>query len=213
MGTYNIAASRSVSAGLRSKKCDSSSSTARQPLIVSLAKISKSDAGTLIVELPLTGLNSESVFSGAFSIAWFSVVLPATFTGLWWFMLPFWAAGATVAKKAVVDPFVSSRLTIGEYAWSLKSIYGGDRGINLKDQEGATEELCGARPEMVAIVNDVPQYELRLYGEKGRTSITAGAQLSEEELQYLADEINDHLRELRRGNTPNPELLPPTSGS
>jgi hypothetical protein len=124
-------------------------------------------------------------------------------------MLPFWAAGALVAKQAVVDPFVSSKLAIGRYAWSLQSIYGGNKGIKLSEKEGATEELRGARPELTAIINGAPQYELKLYGEKGITSLPMGAQVSEEELQYLADEINDHLREIQE--SPDPEGLLPSS--
>ena len=175
------------------QKLEESSLSTRRPFIATRAKISKSDAGTLIIEVPPTGLNTSSVFSGAFSIAWFSAVLPATFAGLWLFMIPFWAAGALVAKHAVVDPFVSSKLTIGQYAWSLKSIYGGAKGIKLNEQEGASEELRGARPELVAVVNDVPQYELKLYGTKGAISLYMGSQVSQEELQYLADEINGYL--------------------
>jgi hypothetical protein len=149
------------------------------------AKLSKTDAGTLIIELPPTGLNSGTIFSGAFSIAWFSVVLPATFSGVWLFMLPFWAAGALVAKLAVVDPFVTSKLTIGQYAWSLKSIYGGQNGITLNEKEGATDDLRLARPELIAVVNGMPQYDIKLCDSTGPTSLPMGTQVSEEELDIL----------------------------
>lgn len=160
------------------------------------AKLSKTDAGTLILELPPSGWNAKTLFSGAFSIAWFSVVIPATYSELGLFMLPFWAAGALVAKHTVVDPFVTSKLTIGQYAWSLKSFYGGENGITLNETEGATDDLRAARPELIAVVDGMPQYDIKLYGSTGATSLPIGIQVSEEELDYIADQINDHIQKL-----------------
>ncbi|KAL3907615.1 MAG: hypothetical protein SGPRY_010110 [Prymnesium sp.] len=108
------------------------------------------------------------------------------------FMLPFWAAGGLVAKTAVLDPFVSSELTIGRYAWSLRTMAYG--GVVLKMQEGSTTELRGAQAEVAAYVNGVPQLELRLYSEAGMSSI--GVALTLEEVEYLASEINEHLEML-----------------
>ena len=176
--------------------------------IPSRVKLSKTDAGTMVMELPPTGLNAGSVFSGAFSLAWFSAVIPATFTGAWLFMVPFWLAGAMVAKQAVVDPFVSSKLTIGQYAYSLQTIYGGgNAGISLNDKEGSTEDLRTAEPALVAIVNEVPQYEIRLYTSKGETLSIPMVQASEQELACLANEINSFVREMQ--DLPS-EILPPS---
>lgn len=156
------------------------------------ATITTSDAGTLLIELPPSGLDSQAIMAGAFGLAWFSVVVPATLSGAGLFMLPFWAAGGFVAKSAVVDPFVATSLSIGQYAWSLKTSYAGK---SVKEKDGPTEGIRGAVTEMYAVVNGVPQYTLKLYGEKG--VIGFGTGLPEAELQYLADEINDHLRNMR----------------
>jgi hypothetical protein len=177
----------------RQKLLSKSTKPSNDPLpLLSGATLSRTDAGTLILDLPAPGLDTGSIFAGAFSLAWFSVVLPATLAGAGLFMLPFWAAGGLVAKNAVVDPFVGSRLELGQYAWSLTSRYA---GRTLKRQEGATEQLRGARVELPVIVNGRPMFELKLYGDKKATVIASG--FSEEELEYLAREINEHLRTVK----------------
>lgn len=179
-------------------KATNSAATPIQSQIKRRAIVSRSDAGTLNIEFPPAGLSVNSVFAGTFSIAWFSAVLPATFSGLWWFMLPFWAAGAMVAKQAVVDPFVTSKLSIGQYAWSLKSVIGGgEHGIKWKEHDGATADLRMVYPEVVAYVNNDPQYELKLlYGQKV-IHVPIGRNVSEDELQYLVATINGHLIEMQ----------------
>mmetsp|Transcript_28746 Transcript_28746/g.40328 ORF Transcript_28746/g.40328 Transcript_28746/m.40328 type:complete len:311 (+) Transcript_28746:249-1181(+) len=160
------------------------------------SKISRSDAGTLQIEISPDGVGSSTLFSGAFSVAWFSAILPATFASGGagaLFMLPFWAAGGLVAKTAVVDPFLSGKLTIGQYAWSLESNY--IAGTTVKKKEGPTEQLQGCNVELVAIVNGVPQHELRLFSTK-KGGISLGIGLPKEELDYLADEINEFLSNL-----------------
>ncbi|KAL1530159.1 hypothetical protein AB1Y20_001075 [Prymnesium parvum] len=170
----------------------------RTPPIARRARVSTTDAGTLLVEVPPKGLAADAFFSGAFSVAWFSAVVPATVmsggVAPFLFMLPFWAAGGLVAKSAVLDPFVSSQLSIGQFAWSLRTLAYGD--AVLSQREGATDELRGAQAELVAYVNEIPQYELRLYSEGGMCSF--GSTLSVDELEFLADEINQHLEGLRR---------------
>lgn len=161
----------------------------------SLARLEFTDAGTLNISIPPKGLGSGSLFTGAFSLAWFSAIIPATFASggaSLLFMLPFWAAGGLVAKNAVFDPFVSGELSVGKFYWSVSNNYGGKQ-INQK--EGPTEQLRGAKSEIVAVVNDVPQAEIKLYTDKGITAFGLG--LSIEELEYLSGEINCHLSELR----------------
>lgn len=158
--------------------------------------LSYSDAGTLALTLPSRGFGAESVVSGAFSVAWFSAIVPATFAGggvPLLFMAPFWLAGGMVAKTGAIDPFVSSTITVGRYAWSLKSTYA---GITIKDTEGATEDLGGADAAMPVVVNGVPQWEVRLYGKEGDVGLGTGL-LSEAEVRYLSGEINGHLERLR----------------
>lgn len=161
----------------------------------SVARIEFSDAGTMLIEIPPKGLGTDSFFTGAFSLAWFSAIIPATFASggaSLLFMLPFWAAGGMVAKNVVFDPFVSGTLQVGKFAWSVENNYAG-KSINKKD--GPTEQLRGATAEIVAVVNGVPQSEIKLYTDKGMTAFGLG--LSIDELEYIAGEINDHLSQIR----------------
>jgi hypothetical protein len=179
------------------------------------SRIEYTDAGTLIIKVPPRGTSTISVFAGAFSAAWFSAVVPATIStggaGLL-FMIPFWAAGGMVAKQAVVDPYLSFRLSVGQYAWSLRRTYAG-KAATVKSVEGATDTLRGAVVEVGVVVNEVPQYELRLYTSSSSSSSSAssssgddpangdvttlGLGLALEELDYLAKEINSHLEKVK----------------
>ena len=74
------------------------------------ATVSRSDAGTLLVDVPAAGLvNGGSLFGGAFAAAWFSAVVPATVSMVAsggasaLFMLPFWLAGGAVVKQTVPE--------------------------------------------------------------------------------------------------------------
>jgi hypothetical protein len=177
--------------------------------LLTRSRVSRSDAGTLVIEITPQGISSGVLFNGAFSVAWFSAIVPATLTalsgglfGVALFMVPFWAAGGMVAKQAVVDPFVSNTVTIGQYAWSVEQRYGSiKRGPVIQKQEGSTADLQGAKVECPMIVNNVPQYQLNLYstGRTGRTGMTSlGVGLPEEELQKVAAEINSYLKSLSR---------------
>ena len=161
--------------------------------LLTRCKISKTDAGTLQIDIQPEGIKSSSLFSGAFSVAWFSAIIPATFAGGGpggaLFLLPFWMAGGLVAKTALVDPFVSGTLAIGQYAWTLQGKYA--KSLTVKTKEGPTSQLKGCTVEQVIIVNGIPQFELRLFGEKGMAGIGLGLPL--DELEYLAGEINDFL--------------------
>mmetsp|Transcript_12470 Transcript_12470/g.29743 ORF Transcript_12470/g.29743 Transcript_12470/m.29743 type:complete len:268 (-) Transcript_12470:5193-5996(-) len=181
------------------KKLEAKGRRPSQPPSNSLARIQRTDAGTLLISIPSKGLGSGSLFTGAFSMAWFSAIIPATFASggaSLLFMLPFWAAGGMVAKNAVFDPFVSGELTVGEFYWCVENMYAGKR-INQK--EGPTEKLRGAEAEVVAVVNEKPQAEIKLYTDNGMTAFGLG--LSIEELEYLAGEINNHLQRLRGSKT------------
>ncbi|CAB9499655.1 expressed unknown protein [Seminavis robusta] len=168
------------------------------------SRVSRSDAGTLVIEVTPEGISTGTLFNGAFSVAWFSAIVPATLAavsggalGMALFMVPFWAAGGMVAKQAVVDPFISNTVTIGQYAWSLEQRYGDGskrQGAAIQKQEGATADLQGAKVECPLIVNNVPQYQLNLYsnGYNGGV-VSLGVGLPEEELLKVADEINNYL--------------------
>lgn len=168
-----------------------------QPPINSRARLSTTDAGTLVIDLPATGVDSSAISSGVFGALWFSAVAPVTFAGgiaTAAFMLPFWLAGGFVAKNALVDPFTSSQLSLGKYAWSLKTSYGPKE---LRQVEGSTQDLRGASVEDLNVqVNGKPFYELKLYGDRGVTGFGNG--LEPQELEYLASVINKHLQEVKR---------------
>eukprot|EP00547_Thalassionema_nitzschioides_P001774 CAMPEP_0194215556 /NCGR_PEP_ID=MMETSP0156-20130528/17453_1 /TAXON_ID=33649 /ORGANISM="Thalassionema nitzschioides, Strain L26-B" /LENGTH=235 /DNA_ID=CAMNT_0038944099 /DNA_START=79 /DNA_END=787 /DNA_ORIENTATION=- len=161
----------------------------------SLARIEYTDADTLIITIPSKGLGTDSVFTGAFSLAWFSAIIPATFASggaSLLFMLPFWAAGGLVAKNAIYDPFVAGRISVGQYAWEVENTFAGK---TITSKEGPTEQLRGGKAKVVAVVNGIPQAEVKLYTNKGVTAFGLG--LSVEELEYLSSKINDHLDKLR----------------
>ena len=184
-------------------------STTKQRSFTTRSQVSRSDAGTLVIDITPQGITSGVLFNGAFSVAWFSAIVPATLTalsgglfGMAIFMIPFWAAGGMVAKQAVLDPFVSSKLTLGEYAWSVEKQYGGSSGSSgsksgptMQTKEGSTEDLQGARVEISAIVNDVPQFQLCLYSNK-QGVVNLGLGLPEEELEKVAMEVNEYLEDL-----------------
>jgi hypothetical protein len=158
--------------------------------------ISRSDAGTLLVDVPAAGLNAGTLFGGAFSVAWFSAIVPATFASggaATLFMLPFWLAGGLVAKQTLFDPARATGLSIGEFGWELRQTLAGSVGI--KSESGPTEELEGAEVAVAAYVNGLPTYVLRLGAAGGRTYALGGG-LSASELEWLAGVINGHLAAL-----------------
>lgn len=159
--------------------------------------ISRSDAGTLLVSLPAAGLlNGGTLMGGAFSAAWFSVVAPATFASGGagaLFMLPFWLAGGAVAKQTVLDPAKATALSIGEFAWEITRSVAGR--LTLSSEDGPTQELEGADVEVVAFVNGVPVHRLVLAASGGRV-FGFGDGLDVGELEWIASEVNAHLRRL-----------------
>jgi hypothetical protein len=165
---------------------DSPTQQVPQPPIHSRARLSTTDAGTLIIDLPATGIDSKAISSGVFGTLWFSAIVPATFAGGFAtaaFLLPFWLAGGLVAKNAIVDPFVKSQLTLGQYAWSLTTTYANNAQIRQVD--GSTQDLRGASVEDLNIeVNGRPFYEIKLHGDKGVTGFGNG--LEPDELEYLS---------------------------
>ena len=161
--------------------------------------ISRSDAGTLLVEVPPAGFNTGTLMGGAFSAAWFSAIVPATGSMIATggasalFMLPFWLAGGVVAKQTVVDPVKASSLSIGEFAWELQQRA---VGLPLSSAAGASDELDGCSVEVAAYVNGVPQHVLRLFS--GTQTWSIGDGLTVVELEYVAGEVNAHLATLKK---------------
>jgi len=155
-----------------------------------IARLEYTDAGTLQIDIPPMGLTQNAVFSGAFAAAWFSTIVPATASG-GLFLVPFWLAGGLVAKTAVYDPFISTRLILGKYAWSLDQRYA---GRNIRHVEGASEDLGSAQVECSVVENGKPKYIIQLFAG---SVIEFGLGLPLQELEFLTYTINAHLDKLR----------------
>eukprot|EP00315_Gephyrocapsa_oceanica_P032129 CAMPEP_0185407470 /NCGR_PEP_ID=MMETSP1365-20130426/1329_1 /TAXON_ID=38817 /ORGANISM="Gephyrocapsa oceanica, Strain RCC1303" /LENGTH=275 /DNA_ID=CAMNT_0028009897 /DNA_START=98 /DNA_END=925 /DNA_ORIENTATION=+ len=175
------------------------------------ATVSRSDAGTLLVDVPAAGLvNGGSLFGGAFAAAWFSAVVPATVSMVAsggasaLFMLPFWLAGGAVVKQTVLDPAKATTLSIGAFGWELKQR---TAGVSLKSADGPTEQLALASVDVAAYVNGVPTFVLNLVanGPGGQRVYQLGSGLSEQELEWIAAEVNATLEEVE-SNPPEPLL-------
>ena len=168
--------------------------------------VSRTDAGTLLLQIPAAGLRGGStLMGGAFAVAWFSVVAPATASMIATggasalFMLPFWLAGGSVVKTTVLDPSKATALSIGQYAWELKQTL--PAGVAVSTAEGATDELSNASVEVAATVNGVPTYVMRLLG--GGKGYGIGEGLSEAELEWIAAEVNEYLDGLEERTEPS----------
>ena len=133
---------------------------------------------------------------------WFSTIVPVSLSVGGLFMIPFWLAGGLVAKTAAIDPFIGLLLTVGQYGYSLESQY---FGRTIRKEEGATEELRGANMQVIAYVNGQPQCELKLFSDKGVSSLGIGTTVLPEEMQYIADEINTFLN----ARSDLPDLIQP----
>jgi len=172
--------------------------------------VSRSDAGTLLVDVPAAGLvNGGSLMGGAFAAAWFSAIVPATASMLATggasvlFMVPFWLAGGAVVKQTVLDPAKATTLSIGAYAWELTQK---TAGVRLKSAEGPTEELLSANVDVAAYVNGVPTFVLNLVASSpsGQQSYRIGGGLAEQELEWIAGEVNEFLTEIDCNPPPEP---------
>ena len=177
--------------------------------------VDRSDAGTLLLTVPASGLTTSTLFGLAFSAAWFSAIVPATAAFVAAravasaaFMAPFWLAGGTVVKSTLLDPAKTTTLSVGEYAWELTQSVA---GVPTSEETGPTEDLAGADVAVTIVQNGVPSYACRLVSAGGAWGVGDG--LPREELEWIASEINDQLasyasrREEAGGEMPRP--LPP----
>ena len=158
--------------------------------------LERSDAGTLLLTVPAAGFTASTAFGLAFSAAWFSAIGPATVgfvaaraVASAAFLAPFWVAGGMTAKATLLDPAKTTTLSIGEYAWDLAQTLPG--GLELSNERGATEDLAGADVAVTIVTNGVPAYACRLVA--GDKAWGVGDGLAEDELEWIASEINDQL--------------------
>jgi len=184
------------------------------------SRLSRTDAGTLLVEIPGESLvSSSALFGGAFSIAWFSAIgsftasaLATASLGAALFSAPFWFAGAAVVRQTILDPTRRASLELGDYAWSLRSEAA--LGLAARDESGDAEDVEGAyllrAPVDAQLAAD---YSRSLTDSRGTSRareapavallLVVGAQefvlgqgLAPAELEWLCEEINVHLQEL-----------------
>lgn len=168
------------------------------------ARVSYTDAGTLLVNMPAPGYSMNSALAAGFSVAWFSALIPATTLAAAPILLPFYLAGGLVAKDAFVKPFTSTLLSIGIYAWSLEvTRYG--RTTSTVVASGASSELHQARVVELSSVDDKTRrvtyrYTLELLSTRhgGKKPLTvAGPFDNPEEPAQLAQVINAQLAKIR----------------
>jgi hypothetical protein len=169
----------------------------------SRAEISYTDALTLEITLPPQNMGMNTLLSGAFSVAWFSAITPATFAarGLasFMFMLPFWIAGGAVAKAGVVDPLVRQKFTLGQYAWSLTKEIAGQ---TIQKVDRPTERLRGVKLRVIDYVNEIPRYELQLQlngqYDKKNNDYSFGLWVGEENLDEAKELLQVINRQLKK---------------
>ncbi|KAL4458937.1 hypothetical protein ABPG75_013802 [Micractinium tetrahymenae] len=165
----------------------------------------------LEIDIPPSGLSSDSVATGAFAIAWNSFVAFWTISavaggGLLFglFSLPFWAAGWQLAKQAFGRQFIRERLVINLKSWKIEqqlallrkggAEWSEDAG-QTKEMAGRAADLQGADIEVPLVVNGQPQYQLVL--QEGINRYVFGEGLNPLEQEWLAEVINEHLAENR----------------
>ena len=176
-------------------------------------QISRTDAGTLELYFPAQGISSKAVVSGAFSVAWFSALIPATTTvAALPFLVPFYLAGGLVAKQAVVDPFTSVRISVGQYAWSVQQTRYGRAAQELAS--GATADVARAvvvdksriDPETRQLES---RYELQfLFRNNGHNNkpLTVGRAFSDSaEPMQLANTVNQQLTLFKQSRSKDEE--------
>jgi hypothetical protein len=148
-------------------------------------------------------MGMNTLLSGAFSVAWFSAITPATFAarGLasFMFMLPFWIAGGAVAKAGVVDPLVRQKFTLGQYAWSLTKEIAGQ---TIQKVDRPTERLRGVKLRVIDYVNEIPRYELQLQlngqYDKKNNDYSFGLWVGEENLDEAKELLQVINRQLKK---------------
>jgi eukaryotic-like serine/threonine-protein kinase len=163
----------------------------------------------LRVFIPPRGFTARTATSGAFALAW------TGFVGFWTlgvltggapiaaslFSLPFWFAGAKMAKRTVDDLGSSTELVVsmGENAeqasvFSLR--VAGTLG-DVCEVDGDALDIQGARVVTTAYMNGEPVTGLVL--DEGIRKHSFGEDLDITEQEWLCGEVNSFLFEARRG--------------
>ncbi|CAM9253704.1 unnamed protein product [Chrysoparadoxa australica] len=158
------------------------------------------DVPLLRIVVPARGFNLMSDgFTAMFSVGWFASIgawtagAAATGPVAVAFSIPFWGAGAVMAKQAFIDPFTRAELKIGEFGWEVRSELKGK--LFGSETSGASNEIRCATVRVAGYVNEVPQYVLVLETGRGEINTFGAIELAEQE--YIRDQINDFLTYLR----------------
>lgn len=171
------------------------SGTARRPAGTKI-KLTVTPSRLEIV-LPNEGLSGNTLGVGGFTVAWNAVVgtwtltaitggAPILFTA---FSIPFWLAGAGLARDTFKSGFVSTKLVINRGTFSLvEEALGRQRTV----VEGQTRDLQGSRVVTAAVLQDgQPVRALELI--EGVNAYKIGTALQEAEVMWLSAAVNEFL--------------------
>ena len=166
------------------------------------------DNRLLRISVPPRGISGEAISQGAFAVVW------TGFTAFWtfgvissgapllfsFFSLPFWAAGAKMAR-ATFDDVVGGNTLVLSYGGGERNVYYfglSTTGAFGREEviEGDSRDLGGAALETSMVVNGVPITELVI--SEGTRKHVFGKGLEAIEQEWLRDEINEFLSSRRR---------------
>jgi len=153
----------------------------------SISDIRFTNAGTLVLDIPPRGMTVRSAMIGA-SLSTAGLFVVGSLSG----PLVSGVYGGFVAKFMVVNPFVSTHITIGQHTWSLERRYCGDTDAFT---ESSTDQLVRASLKTKSsMFSDEMEGKLYLYTKKPRMrKVRLAAGLPLEEQQLLEGVINDYL--------------------
>lgn len=171
----------------------------------------KKTSGRLEIDIPPSGIGGVDPYTGVFAIAWnafvaFWTVGALAGGGIFFalFSLPFWFAGATIAKQAIGRSLIRERLIITRSIWKLETklalLNGSSKSADwdngaAREKSGRSRDLVNANLQVTAYVNNVPQTQLVL--KEGVTNNVFGEGLDPLEQQWLVSEINSFIKEIK----------------
>ncbi|KXZ55099.1 hypothetical protein GPECTOR_3g253 [Gonium pectorale] len=188
----------------------------------SRVQLQRSEDGRLDVVIPPKGFTADTAFTGTFALAWnafvaFWTVGALASGGLLFalFSAPFWFAGVQIARGAIGGALTRERLAVGRKRWRLAqqlALLGSEgqadflEGQNERLQEGSSANLTAARVVTIAFINGNPQTAIEIL--EGANRYRMGEGLETVEQQWLVQEINDTIADLK-GQDVDYESLPP----
>lgn len=167
---------------------------------------------TLRLHIPPAKFDTSTLATGGFALFWNGFVAFWTASALAsggivfaLFSIPFWLAGANLAKSAIGRQFISETLEINSVFWRLeKKLAILSRNADAtrfkpewtdsatKHASGNTTDLSNAKLNISGYINGVPQTQLII--KHGVEDIVIGEGLEAVEQEWLVSEINDFLQ-------------------